>query len=132
MAAKADKIAQVICSNGGTAIAVAGDITNNEAIDSLVHRAAEFGHGKIHIIVNNAGYAWDDTIEKIQDTQWGKSCASPLKISNKLISNRQRYNRLTAQHGAFQAHPRSSAVLYGTGRGTAVHSQHLFHIRGLR
>ncbi|KAJ3456112.1 hypothetical protein MRS44_016135 [Fusarium solani] len=69
-AAKADETAQAICSNGGAAIAVSGDITDNEAINNLVHRAAEFGHGKIHIIVNNAGYAWDDPIEKIQDTQW--------------------------------------------------------------
>jgi 3-oxoacyl-[acyl-carrier protein] reductase len=86
MAAKADETAQAICSNGGAAIAVSGDITDNEAINNLVHRAAEFGHGKIHIIVNNAGYAWDDPIEKIQDTQWGKSCSSPLKISNLFLT----------------------------------------------
>lgn len=71
-AAKAEKTAEVINSDGGHAIVVAGDITNNEVIGNLVQKAAEFGGGKIHIIINNAGYAWDDPIEKIQDKQWGE------------------------------------------------------------
>ncbi|KAF2020085.1 3-oxoacyl [Aaosphaeria arxii CBS 175.79] len=69
-AEKAEKTAEAIISDGGEALAVAGDITRNEAIEVLVRRAAEFGGGKIHIIVNNAGYAWDDPIEKIKDQQW--------------------------------------------------------------
>ena len=28
-------------------------------IDELVKKAADFGGGKIHIIVNNAGFTWD-------------------------------------------------------------------------
>jgi hypothetical protein len=31
----------------------------------LVKKAAEFGNGKIHIIVNNAGYTWDGVIHKV-------------------------------------------------------------------
>jgi 3-oxoacyl-[acyl-carrier protein] reductase len=34
-------------------------------IDSLVKQAADFGNGKIHIIVNNAGYTWDGVIHKV-------------------------------------------------------------------
>jgi 3-oxoacyl-[acyl-carrier protein] reductase len=71
-AAKAEKTAETINYDGGQAIAVAGDITDNEAISNLVQRTAKFGGGKIHIIINNAGYAWDDPIDKIQDTQWGE------------------------------------------------------------
>ncbi|KAK9422974.1 hypothetical protein SUNI508_04641 [Seiridium unicorne] len=67
---KAEKTAHEINLNAGNAIAVAGDITNNEDISNLVQKAAEFGGGKLHIIVNNAGYAWDDPIEKIRDKQW--------------------------------------------------------------
>ncbi|KAI8937412.1 hypothetical protein NX059_005137 [Plenodomus lindquistii] len=70
--AKAERTAEAINSDGGKAIAVAGDITNNEAVDKLVLKAAAFGDGKIHIIINNAGYAWDDPIDKIQDKQWGE------------------------------------------------------------
>jgi 3-oxoacyl-[acyl-carrier protein] reductase len=59
--------------NGGSAIVVAGDITNNDYINELVRQTVQFSGGKIHIIINNAGYAWDDPIEKIQDKQWGET-----------------------------------------------------------
>ena len=35
-------------------------------IDTLVKKAAEFGNGKIHIIVNNAGFTWDGVIHKVR------------------------------------------------------------------
>lgn len=35
-------------------------------IDTLVKKAAEFGGGKIHIIVNNAGFTWDGVIHKVR------------------------------------------------------------------
>ncbi|GAB7352383.1 hypothetical protein MBLNU459_g2818t2 [Dothideomycetes sp. NU459] len=69
---RANSTAQTINSDGGAAIAVAGDITSNDAIDNLIQQTVDFSGGKIHIIVNNAGYAWDDSIDKIQDKQWGK------------------------------------------------------------
>lgn len=68
---KAQRTAQSIISDGGEAISVAGDITDNAVIANLIEKAAEFGKGKIHIIVNNAGYAWDSPIEQIHDKQWG-------------------------------------------------------------
>lgn len=34
-------------------------------IDDLVKKAAEFGGGRIHIIVNNAGFTWDGVIHKV-------------------------------------------------------------------
>lgn len=36
----------------------------------LVQKAAEFGNGKIHIIVNNAGYTWDGVIHKVKLLQY--------------------------------------------------------------
>lgn len=36
-----------------------------EDIEKLVKAAAEFGNGKIHIIVNNAGFTWDGVIHKV-------------------------------------------------------------------
>jgi 3-oxoacyl-[acyl-carrier protein] reductase len=33
----------------------------------LVKKTAEFGNGKIHIIVNNAGYTWDGVIHKVNE-----------------------------------------------------------------
>ena len=48
---------------------MAGDVMNAEYIDNLVKKAAEFGGGKIHIIVNNAGFTWDGVIHKVFSTR---------------------------------------------------------------
>lgn len=37
---------------------------------SLVQQAAAFGGGKLHVLVNNAGYTWDGVIHKMRDEQW--------------------------------------------------------------
>ena len=68
--AKAQSVADKIANSGGQAIAVAGDVTDKDYIDQLVKRAADFGGGEIHIIVNNAGYTWDGVVHKMTDKQW--------------------------------------------------------------
>ena len=47
------------------ALAVVGDILDDAYIKDLVSKAAEFGNGKIHILVNNAGFTWDGVIHKV-------------------------------------------------------------------
>lgn len=64
-AAKAEDVAAKIRASGGEALAVAGDLLKDEHITELVKKAAEFGNGKIHIIVNNAGFTWDAVIHKV-------------------------------------------------------------------
>ena len=64
--AKASDVAKEINGFGGSAIAIAGDLLNDQYIVDLVKKAAEFGNGKIHIIVNNAGFTWDGVIHKVQ------------------------------------------------------------------
>ena len=64
-AAKAEAVAREINESGGKAVAVPGDMLDAAYIDELVKRAAEFGQGKIHIIVNNAGFTWDGVIHKV-------------------------------------------------------------------
>lgn len=64
-AEKADDVAQQINESGGSAIAAPGDMLDDKYIDELVKKAAEFGNGKIHIIVNNAGFTWDSVIHKV-------------------------------------------------------------------
>lgn len=54
--AKAKQVAENINKSGGKAIAVPGDMLDAEYLRTLVKKTAEFGNGKIHIIVNNAGY----------------------------------------------------------------------------
>ncbi|KAL2204898.1 NAD(P)-binding protein [Sarocladium strictum] len=67
---KAQNVANEITSAGGQALVVAGDVSDPKYIDELVKRAAEFGQGEIHILVNNAGYTWDGVIHKMTDKQW--------------------------------------------------------------
>ncbi|KAF2133337.1 short-chain dehydrogenase/reductase-like protein SDR [Dothidotthia symphoricarpi CBS 119687] len=52
------------------AISVPGDVLSDAYITTLIQQAAAFGNGKIHIIVNNAGYTWDGVIHKMTDKQW--------------------------------------------------------------
>ncbi|KAK3338999.1 hypothetical protein B0H65DRAFT_432272 [Neurospora tetraspora] len=69
-AAKAQATVDKINANGGKAISVPGDLLKDDYIKELVKKAAEFGNGKIHIIVNNAGFTWDAVIHKMTDKQW--------------------------------------------------------------
>ncbi len=52
---KAKQVASDIIKSGGRAIAVPGDMLDADYLKELVKKTAEFGEGKIHIIVNNAG-----------------------------------------------------------------------------
>jgi 3-oxoacyl-[acyl-carrier protein] reductase len=83
-AEKSRSVAKAITSNGGQAIAVPGDILNAEYVKHLVAEAAKFGNGKIHIIVNNAGYTWDGVIHKMTDAQWDAMlalhCTAPFHL----------------------------------------------------
>lgn len=58
-------MAQTINEGGGKAVAVPGDMLDAAYIGELVKKAAEFGEGKINIIVNNAGFTWDAVIHKV-------------------------------------------------------------------
>ena len=81
---KADDVARQINESGGSAIAVAGDVLVDSYINELVKKAAEFGNGKIHIIVNNAGFTWDGVIHRTTDKQWDTiinlHCGAPFKL----------------------------------------------------
>ena len=54
---------------GGAAKAMPGDLTQPDFPDKLV-KATLAGFGSIDIIVNNAGYTWDNVIQKTTDDQF--------------------------------------------------------------
>ena len=62
---KAEAVAKEINETGGRATAIPGDMLDAKYIDELVEKSAEFGQGKVHIIVNNAGFTWDGVIHKV-------------------------------------------------------------------
>ena len=68
-AAPASETEAAIRQAGGTAASLAGDITDPALPQRLVD-AAVSGFGSLDIIVNNAGYTWDNVIQKMTDEQF--------------------------------------------------------------
>lgn len=54
---------------GGTAVACIGNVTDEHFPQKFVNAAVDNFEG-LDIIVNNAGYAWDNVIQKTSDEQW--------------------------------------------------------------
>jgi 3-oxoacyl-[acyl-carrier protein] reductase len=54
---------------GGQATACIGSVTDPEFADRFVGTAVD-SFGGLDIIVNNAGYTWDNVIQKMSDQQW--------------------------------------------------------------
>jgi 3-oxoacyl-[acyl-carrier protein] reductase len=65
----AEETVSAIRHAGGSAIAVAGDITDAAFPPELV-KATLDAFGGLDIIVNSAGYAWDAVIQNMSDKQW--------------------------------------------------------------
>ncbi|KAJ5239797.1 Glucose/ribitol dehydrogenase [Penicillium chermesinum] len=94
-AAKANAVADAInAAEQGRALAVAGDVLDSNYIKELVKRAAEFGGGKIHIIVNNAGFTWDGVIHKMTDKQWDTMLAVHNTAPFRLVREAAPYFRV--------------------------------------
>jgi len=93
-AAKAKDVADTINESGGSAISVPGDMLDANYLKTLVEKTAEFGSGKIHIIVNNAGYTWDGVIHKMTDKQWDNIIAIHNTAPFKLIRQAAPYFRV--------------------------------------
>ena len=68
-AALSESTAEEIRKSGGKALSVPGDVTDTAFPDTIMKATiAEFG--KLHILVNNAGFTWDGVIQKTTDEQW--------------------------------------------------------------
>ena len=65
----ANEVVELIKSQGGEAVACVGSVTASDFADRLVGTAVKNFKG-IDIIVNNAGYTWDNVIQKMSDEQW--------------------------------------------------------------
>ncbi|KAL4958279.1 hypothetical protein BDW69DRAFT_99395 [Aspergillus filifer] len=93
--AKANAVVDAInAAEANRAIAVVGDILDDKYIQTLVDKSAEFGGGKIHVIVNNAGFTWDGVIHKITDKQWDTMLAVHNTAPFKLVRAASKYFRV--------------------------------------
>ncbi|MGO9021629.1 MAG: SDR family NAD(P)-dependent oxidoreductase [Syntrophobacteraceae bacterium] len=83
-AAPARETVEEIRKSGGEAIASVGDVTAEGFAEKLV-KAAMDQWGALHIIVNNAGFTWDNLIHKMSDEQWEKILDVHLKTPFRII-----------------------------------------------
>ena len=58
-----------IIAMGGKAVACNGSVTDDDFPERFINTAIEI-FGGLDIIVNNAGYTWDNVIQKMDDDQW--------------------------------------------------------------
>lgn len=68
-AAPAAEVVAEIRASGGDAVACVGSVTAADFAERFVKTAVD-NYGGIDIIVNNAGYTWDNVIQKMSDEQW--------------------------------------------------------------
>ncbi|MBC7192333.1 SDR family oxidoreductase [Marinobacter sp.] len=68
-AGPAEETVAAITAAGGKAVACAGSVTESGFAERFVNTAIE-QLGGLDIIVNNAGYTWDNVIHKMTDEQW--------------------------------------------------------------
>ena len=68
-AGPAEEVAAEIRAAGGEAAICAGSVTAPDFSDRFIRTAVDRFKG-IDIIVNNAGYTWDNVIQKMTDEQW--------------------------------------------------------------
>ncbi|TDF83937.1 SDR family NAD(P)-dependent oxidoreductase [Pseudomonas sp. H9] len=68
-AAPAEEVVAEIRAAGGEAVACVGSVTAADFAERFVKTAVD-AYGSIDIIVNNAGYTWDNVIQKMSDEQW--------------------------------------------------------------
>jgi 3-oxoacyl-[acyl-carrier protein] reductase len=65
----AQETVSAIRESGGEAVACVGNVTASDFAERFVNTAVTEYRG-VDIIVNNAGYTWDNVIQKTTDEQW--------------------------------------------------------------
>src|SRR5262245_18575398 len=68
-AAPAEEVVAEIVAAGGQAVACVGSVTAPDFAERFVGTAVQ-NFGGVDIIVNNAGFTWDNVIQKMTDEQW--------------------------------------------------------------
>ncbi|HWE47328.1 MAG TPA: SDR family oxidoreductase [Caulobacteraceae bacterium] len=67
--APAAETAKAVAEMGGEAVTLVGSVTEPDFGERFVGKAVE-AFGNVHILVNNAGYTWDNVVQKMSDEQF--------------------------------------------------------------
>lgn len=101
--APAEQTVADIVASGGQAVACIGSVTDADFGERFVKTALDT-FGGIDIIVNNAGYTWDDVIQKMTDEQWYAILDCHMTAPFRIL--RAAYPHIKAQHQAEAAEGR--------------------------
>jgi len=81
---------------GGEAVTCVGDVAADDFAEKIVKTAVD-NWGALHIIVNNAGFTWDNMIHKMSDEQWDKILDIHLKAPFRILRAAQPHFCLAAK-----------------------------------
>jgi 3-oxoacyl-[acyl-carrier protein] reductase len=95
---------QEITAEGGRAVACVGSVTDAEFAPRFVQTAID-QFGGMDIIVNNAGYTWDNVIQKMTDDQWEAMLAVHLTAPFRILRAASDFIREAARREADEGHP---------------------------
>jgi 3-oxoacyl-[acyl-carrier protein] reductase len=82
--APAQETVEKVLADGGKAVAVVGSVAEQDFADTFVQAAVQH-FGGLHIIVNNAGFTWDNVIQKMTDEQWDAILDVHLKAPFRIL-----------------------------------------------
>ena len=94
----AQTVAEIVAA-GGSAIACVGSVTDAVFADRFVGTAVET-YGGLDIIVNNAGYTWDNVVQKMTDEQWEAMLAVHLTAPFRILRAASGFIREAARREA--------------------------------
>lgn len=80
----AKQTAEDITAVGGAAVVCAGSVTDPDFAGRFVGAAVQ-AFGGLHIVVNNAGYTWDNVVQKMTDQQWDDILDVHLKAPFRIL-----------------------------------------------
>ncbi|GAB2484771.1 3-oxoacyl-[acyl-carrier-protein] reductase [Comamonas humi] len=95
----ADEVVHLITSEGGRATACVGSVTDADFGTRFVNTALDT-YGQLDIIVNNAGYTWDNVIQKMTDQQWDDIIAVHVSAPFRILRAAADYFRESAKKEA--------------------------------
>jgi 3-oxoacyl-[acyl-carrier protein] reductase len=93
----AQALADEISASGGKAVICPGNITHPDFPKTFIDKATS-SFGDIHIIVNNAGFAWDGVIQKLSDDQFDAMIDVHVKAPWRILREASEIIRINAKH----------------------------------
>src|SRR5690606_26184765 len=92
----AHEVIELIRAQGGEAVPCVGSVTASDFAERLISTAVT-QFGGIDIVVNNAGYTWDNVIQKMTDEQWYAILDVHLKAPFRILRAASEYLRRQAK-----------------------------------